>query len=290
MTTLKKYFLKIKWLTQTKEFHQHPLRILIRVIKYELIKFSGKSRNFVYDKTLIIKLYPNDGATRLVYYFDYHEPLEFRFLMSFLQPNMVCVDIGANIGLYSLFLAKRVHKVIAFEPYKQTYFRLRENIHINRISNISIIDKAVSNNSGEMFINIDESDSAKNFVSEKRNSEKKGNLVNTISLDDHFHRSRLSRIDYIKIDAEGTEPAILMGAEELIGNYRPIIQFEISNKFEYRSGYKNFKYENYFKEKDYELYKIESKTNCLIRGKAWNTFAVPNEKKTSLIEKGLLSV
>jgi len=121
---------KLNWLFHQPGFKMNSIKTLYRVLSWEIIRKKKKRIPFVFDSNLNIYLYPDDGVARLTYYFGYHEPLIFRFLESFLLKGMTYCDIGANIGLYSIFAAKRIGndgKVIAFEPQTKTYYRFLEN-------------------------------------------------------------------------------------------------------------------------------------------------------------------
>src|SRR5574341_1641841 len=128
---------KVRWLVRTSAFRKQPVKILKRVLQWELIRWNNAPVQFRFDRSLVLQLYPNDGAARLTYYFEYHEPEIFRFLDCYLRSGMTFVDVGANIGCYTLFAAKRVGplgQVWAFEPQQPTYSRLVENIQNNRLS------------------------------------------------------------------------------------------------------------------------------------------------------------
>jgi len=279
---------KIFWLIRTKEFKENSIRVLFRVIKYELYKLQEKPIQFSYDRNLEINIYPGDGAGRLVYYFDYHEPDQFLFLDRFLTKDMICVDIGANIGLYTLFMSKRVEKVFAFEPNEQSYIRLLENLQKNNISNVDVIQKAVTDKEGNIFLNLDEADSAKAYVSKEKKTTNKFYLVKTISVDQFFFRNTPSKIDYIKIDVEGAEPLVFSGAIQTVLKFRPLIQFEFAKKFENRFDDKNFVIKDYFDKINYVFYKIDPKSKFLNPGKGWNTIAIPSEKINELTYRGLI--
>jgi len=71
-----------------------------------------------------------------------------------IEDNDVVVDIGANIGIYAIPLAKRVNKVIAFEPHPKTSEMLEKSIKLNKLNNIILFKKAVSNSKGKVLFNL----------------------------------------------------------------------------------------------------------------------------------------
>lgn len=77
-------------------------------------------------------------------YFRTYEPNETRLMIKIVQPGWVCLDVGANIGYYSLLLAKLGAAVHAFEPSPQNLIRLRRNISLNPSFNIAVHESAIS--------------------------------------------------------------------------------------------------------------------------------------------------
>ncbi|HCW07094.1 MAG TPA: FkbM family methyltransferase, partial [Cytophagales bacterium] len=84
------------------------------------------------------------------YWAGFHEFREFIFMHRFLKKDMVAIDIGANLGEYSLFMAKRLTagKVIAFEPMEKMVSLLNENIKLNNFSNIMVCPFGLSQQNG----------------------------------------------------------------------------------------------------------------------------------------------
>lgn len=124
----------------------------------------------------------------------------------------VVLDLGANIGYYSLIAAKRAGRVFAFEPLPDNIARLRRHLALNRISNVEVIEAAVSDRCGEARFAQGESHSTGKLADF-------GNAVQTMSLDS----LRLERLDIIKCDIEGGELAMLEGARETLRRLRPKI-------------------------------------------------------------------
>jgi FkbM family methyltransferase len=272
----KNIFQKIKWLLLHPGFKKHPVRTLYRVLCWEIIRIRKKPIRFNFDKTLSIMLYPNDGVSRLTYYFNYHEPLEFAFQNQYLTMDMICADVGANTGMYSLYMAKRCAQVFAFEPQSESLQRLQNNA------------KNTMMQSKTIYLLIDRHDSSKSTT--LPTNQTSSDLISTdaISLDEYFKDNTIYRLDYLKIDAEGAEQYILLGAIATIKNFRPIIQIEILP--EMQNGVESiiFNFKIFFKSLDYLLYHIDPESEQLTSGPSWNTIAVPNAKMQSLVQTGLL--
>jgi hypothetical protein len=85
--------------------------------------------------------------------FSIHEPLETGLVKEKIKKGDVVLDIGANIGYYTLIFAKLVGeegKVFAFEPEPTNFSLLEKNVEINGYKNVVLIQKAVSNETGKI--------------------------------------------------------------------------------------------------------------------------------------------
>jgi len=77
-----------------------------------------------------------------------------QFVASLIRPGMVAFDVGANVGYYTLLLARGVGpngRVIAFEPDPVNVAHLKEHMRLNKISNVEIVEAAVSDREGTVF-------------------------------------------------------------------------------------------------------------------------------------------
>jgi len=132
----------------------------------------------------------------------------------------VVFDIGANVGYYTLLAAVLVGprgKVVAFEPVPDNLRYLKEHLRLNHIANVSVIEGAVSDHSGEMFFAEGGNLSEGHIAAE-------GKLqVKVFSLDDLTSDDILPLPAYMKIDVEGAEVSVLTGARKLVERARPTI-------------------------------------------------------------------
>jgi FkbM family methyltransferase len=174
------------------------------------------------------------GASLLMH--GVHEKYETELFKKMVQDGMVVVDIGANIGYYTLIAAKLVGSkgiVYAFEPEPSTYDLLCKNIQANGYTNIIPIEKAVSKTSGKtkLYVNA----TMTNFSSFGKDNVliRSRNLdcleVETTTLDDFFGRTvGDDRVDFMKIDVEGAEELVVDGAERVLRNNRLKILMEFA--------------------------------------------------------------
>ncbi len=127
------------------------------------------------------------------------------------------VDVGAHIGYYTLLAAKGVGekgKVYAFEPAPDNCKMLIKNVTANRLTNVIIIDKAVSDRCQIDELVLSEGDSGGNTLN-KPAGYKKGISVETTTLDEYF-KGKETPIRLVKIDVEGAEYAVLKGMANII--------------------------------------------------------------------------
>jgi FkbM family methyltransferase len=153
-----------------------------------------------------------------------YEP-EMGWFIDQMKPGKTFLDVGANIGVYSLHAAKKLGpagKVHAFEPTSETFGILEDNIALNRLPNIAPHRKAVGNHSGVLYL-VEGGRPASNSTSEDANS---GVPVDAVTLDQFYEASAIPRIDYVKVDIEGGEKAFFEGGLKTLSKDKPLILFE----------------------------------------------------------------
>jgi FkbM family methyltransferase len=132
-----------------------------------------------------------------------------------IQNPSIIIDAGANIGISVLWFRLKFPKakIIAFEPDPNNLLLLEKNIKINKLKNIEIVKKAISNKSGKsIFYRIN--DPIQNLDSGLKLNQNLSNsqyLVNTCKLSTHIN----SKVDLLKMDIEGAEYDVF---EELISS------------------------------------------------------------------------
>lgn len=145
------------------------------------------------------------------------------------KEGMVIVDIGANIGYYTLLAARLVGKrgkVFAFEPDPDNYALLLRNIEANGYQNVVPVNKAVSDNSEPAKLFLDPQNRGTHRLWDSHD-ERQYIEVEVTTLDEFFRSLDIS-IDIIKMDIEGCEPRALAGMNNLImrnPNLRIISEF-----------------------------------------------------------------
>jgi FkbM family methyltransferase len=163
------------------------------------------------------------GAGRPACWLGNYSPDESAVLSDTVKAGSVVFDLGAQAGYHSLHASTLVGesgKVYAFEPDRANVGYLKKHIAINGMSNIVVVDAAVSDFDGTSMF-----DSGVNCFSGHLSAT--GNTaVRTIRLDNEIAASRLPIPDYLKIDVEGEELKVLSGAREILAEAHPALLIE----------------------------------------------------------------
>lgn len=160
---------------------------------------------------------------------SYERPY-FEMLKRLMKPGDIALDVGAHEGYVALWLSKLVGgEVFAVEPNPENLMFLRNNIKLNPETNIKVIEKAVSDEKGrtDFYCSPDAGANGSlipfSYFSENRIE------VEVDTLDSLF--GNLERLDFLKVDTEGNELKVLMGARQLLERCRPQICFEVNLTF-----------------------------------------------------------
>jgi len=142
-----------------------------------------------------------------------------------IAPGMTVIDVGANIGSHTVFMAKKISPggfLIAIEAQEILHQLLRTNLSLNAIENVEVLHCACGSRPGELqFPVIDYARSA-NFGGMSLGEGDGGEIVRVIPLD----ALKLTRCDFIKIDVEGMENDVVIGATKLLERFRPVLYVE----------------------------------------------------------------
>lgn len=147
-----------------------------------------------------------------------YEKYETELFKKLVKKGMIVVDIGANIGYYTLLAAHLVGdegKVFAFEPDPYNYSLLCRNIEVNGYRNVIPVQKAVFNKSGKMKLFLDKNNLGGHSLSEANVDKGVSTTVETTSLDEYFENTN-HKIDVVKMDVQGSEMEVLNGMTNTI--------------------------------------------------------------------------
>jgi len=153
--------------------------------------------------------------------FENDEAYTIELFSRLVRPGHIVLDVGANIGYYSLLAARLVGEigiVYAIEPDPRNCRFLMKNIYANGYKNIKVLPIAISDKSGTKPLFLDRDSTETSLIRQKRREQAIiGEIViETMSIDELCERERIQHVEVIKIDIEGGEPAAIRGAIETI--------------------------------------------------------------------------
>ncbi len=134
-----------------------------------------------------------------------------------LKENSIIIDIGANVGFFSLFAISKLPNanIYAYEPFEANFKQLLKNVAMNKISSILCFNKAVAGYSGRLRLYIDKDENFQTGISifYPKNKEVCEELeVDCITLDQVLTENNINCCDLLKLDCEGSEYEILYNA------------------------------------------------------------------------------
>jgi len=223
------------------------------IIKSNLTKFSDykysdniedkNNETLIYDDKLyelsnyhnndkcIFKLYKNcpiSDCIRRGYKWEEHNH---EIIDKYVKKDFICVEVGSHLGSLSLKLSKSCKYLYCFEPLKESFELLKLNLKNNNCNNVYLYNLALSNENKKSnidFISTNNPGGAGLFYNSK--------IVNSdiISVSDNYpvelitlDSLNIEKIDYLKIDVEGYEENVILGAYETIKRCNPFIIMEI---------------------------------------------------------------
>ena len=225
--------------SDSEKWKQRAIQILKHPIKFSALAISltqAKIANIVIIKN--IKLFWGDSMTiaipeqvsQLLWVFGYFEPGLSKIVIDHVHPGDIFFDAGAHYGYFSLLSASLGAKCHAFEPTPLTYAILHRNA-LGR--NININNFALYDHSG--YVRFDDCGveyASYNHVSSKHDNN--GYNVRCMKLDEYVEQTGAIP-NFIKIDAEGAEYAILNGGRKTIENHKPKITLETGHDGTYKA-------------------------------------------------------
>lgn len=191
--------------------------------------------DFAFDGDLRIGLNLQDELALRYALGQQFEPDVCEFFRKVVKPGQVVFDVGANVGQFTLLLAKRVGAfgcVHAFEPAPEEYRKLCANVSLNGFSNVLTNHVAICDRVGETVLRTAGPGlGLYNSLGRPLVSSQIGDIsVPCTTLDCYVHARGVPRVDLLKVDVEGAELAVLRGAAQLLSRSdAPVIVCEFSD-------------------------------------------------------------
>ena len=217
---------------------------------------------------LILNILNDDSSAVKYFWKNSHDIESLDLWYEITKKEGTFIDVGAHTGLYTLtaMKANKENNVICFEPYFMNLSRLITNLRLNGlIKNVSPILGAISNFDGKSKFKITTN---KSYLSKGGKIGKEGLDIDVYQLDTLYFDKLEKKINGMKIDTEGEDYKVLIGAEKLIKKYRPKIIVEVRNEnkieisnFLKKYAYKFFDVLNLEEELSLENYSIKNVMN-----------------------------
>lgn len=204
---------------------------------------------------------PKRSYGGLMIYLNLPEYKEMTFLKNILTEKSTFIDVGANIGIYSLLAASviKTGKIYSFEPVASILDDLYRNIRINNLEDrVQVLEKVASDKTGySEFVMEDVSE----YSHISCNKTTRSLSVPSVKLDDFCENKKISFVDIIKIDVEGAEFKVLKGLEGYLKKGKVgilIIELNRTNQF---FGKDSNGIINYLRELNYHIFKFNEGNN-----------------------------
>jgi FkbM family methyltransferase len=212
---------------------------------------------------------------------------EMELWRSWIEPGMIVIDVGANVGVYTFSAARRVGpkgRVLAVEPFSGCVRCLQETCRINQLDWVKVCEGAASDGNGTARLTLYTASELNEIVTDDvAQTMPPGSFedVTCFTLDSLVERENLSQVDFLKMDAEGHELSVLGGSDKILSEFSPVILYEniagskgsnlpVADYLKDR-GYQLFRYQPYV-EKYFPIESVEDLKNHL------NLIAIPSDK------------
>ncbi|HWD23850.1 MAG TPA: FkbM family methyltransferase [Acidimicrobiales bacterium] len=153
----------------------------------------------------------------------YFEPYETALIASEIRQGDVVLDIGANIGYYTLILARLVGdhgRVYAFEPDPANFHLLKKNVRANGYQNVVFIKKAVSDASGSLNLYLCPDNKGDHRVYDSHD-DRTSIAIEATTIDEQFAEFQ-GEINFIKMDIQGAEGRAVRGMRRMLERHRDV--------------------------------------------------------------------
>ncbi len=215
-------------------FGDHAVSVAEQIRSLRFRRLQRQTRQ-VWIEGLSVIVAPQEQMSRALYVSQTYEPDTAMVLQSWLTPGAVFLDIGANVGLFTLLGSRWVGatgRVIAVEPSPRERQRLDAHLRLNAVDNVDVVAAAVADRegTGELMVASPERSGlntlGRRFAYDDVTIAERVS-VPLVTLDAIVQGAGLTRVDVIKLDIEGGEVAALEGAATTLRRFRPKLIVEV---------------------------------------------------------------
>jgi FkbM family methyltransferase len=266
-------------------------RVVRKVVPPELC--SSLTERWVHREGFRFKVNPAVPIGWNVLFFGTYEPELREVLRAVLKPGAVCIDVGANVGWHTLLMGHLVGSaglVLAVEANPSVRLKLREHVDANGLSNVEIVGKALSDRCTLLQFVAPPAESCRagdGHIVEQVPASEDVVSVEAVTLDWLCDHHGIARLDFVKMDVEGFEYAVLQGSVESIARFRPAVAFEFNSDYIVRGHAGAGDLPSLFARLNYKIYEftrrgLQPLTNTALWPKCANLLAVPSEATSTL--------
>ena len=209
---------------------------------------------------VVFKLQLGDWISDNLFLLGQYENDELLFIQKHLNPHSIFIDIGANIGVYSLSVFKMLPKavIIAFEPFTKNYQKLAHNIVLNNAITIKLEQLAITDKDTDIDIFYNSAEDNAGMASSYLQTHDLKETIKATSLDNYLSDKQCENIDFIKIDIEGNEYPALLGMRNTLLKHKPILLVEIEEQILVNTPYTSQNIMDYLYSLNYNPYKLNN--------------------------------
>ena len=224
--------------------------------KIKRSNISFKKNKSILGKYEFQTIENDKGISTELQIYESHEPLTTHLMINELKQDMVCIDLGSNIGYYAVIESNMIGKsgkIFAIEPSPINFPILKLNLENQKKNNFSVYNIAIGDKNEDMeFIISSKSNWSKiRMNNEKINPEDKIIKIPVKTLDSFVQENDIKKIDILRMDVEGFEYNIILGANKILEKFKPKIFVEIHKM--YLGKEKTYKIFSDLKNKGYEI-------------------------------------
>lgn len=210
-----RYWLSIGFQVRNLALHMSPLPFSVNGVSFSL--------------------YPKGSIAFNVWTEFQIERQELELMLRAIGRGMTFFDVGANVGLFSLAVGKKLAdspgQVYSFEPCTETCAIFQHNLSLNKLTNVHLVQAALTDQVGEGILQLNAAfRDGLNTLGRPTHSDCQivgSQRVSTTTIDHFMEVNDIGRVDALKVDAEGAELLVFMGARKLLGRPdAPLILYE----------------------------------------------------------------
>ena len=198
---------------------------------------------------------------RRIFYFGFYRPWVLPYFDGLLAQGKTVVDVGANVGQFTLWAAKRVGsegRVVAFEPDLCCFEKLVRNVHLNSREGIFLENIALSDFDGEavLHLNDEQDDNQGQGSLSWQTHHRRTQPIMCMKLDNYLPQKGIKGVQVLKIDTQGAEYRVLKGAVNLIGTDHPAVILRCHERKCRAMGDSTVAVQEFLIDRGYDLFEI----------------------------------